>query len=219
MGIALRTTTCGVIETATANALNVTGDTRGNGNGTTRRKVSEISYAEVQDVKSRAGVLSKAWSANSTPGDGDLEMFAQQVSDEMDARVGAAGFSVPVTDDIALRALVGVAADKALLLAIDATWPGSTGDVKDLRDMILARVQAYDLAMQEGELAALLYLGATSAGAEQGGAANYWTEDAMQYEYWDRFATQVYGYPRWSLTDPFGVPAGQGPRFSRTMRL
>ena len=177
-----------------------------------------MSYATTADVKARAGTLAKAWSNDSDVSDGDLERFVDQTSDELDAAIGGIGYTVPITDTVAVGALVGPNADFALLLAIDATWPGSTGEVQELRTMVASRCQAYSDAIRDKTLAALLYLGATSAGAAEGGASNYWTNDAVNYSYWSRFAERL-SPQRYGFADPHGVPVEAGPEFVRNMRL
>ena len=175
-----------------------------------------MAYATVPDVKSRAGVLAKAWGQDTQPGDTDLARFLDITAGEVDAFIGAQGYGVPITDEIAVGSLVGVNADEALLLAIDATWPGGKGGVADLRAQVWERVQAYRQAAQDGDIAAVLYLGAQSA--TEGGASNYWENDARNYQYpW--WAGRVGGWAFVMSVDPYGLPLTEGPRFTRTDRF
>lgn len=176
-------------------------------------------YAQLADLKARAGVLAKAW-PNPDVDDASLDTFLEQTAGELDAALGAAGFAVPVTDPVAVEALVSPNADMALLLAIDATWPGGSGDVAALRQEVLERVQAYAQAVQDKDLPALLYLGAQQAAEAYGGASNFWSEDGSTYEWWSRWA---YRYAGWTgsvhAIDPWGVPVSAGPAFTKGMRL
>jgi len=172
-----------------------------------------VGYAEVEDVLARAGVLAAAWDDSTTPGTAEIESFIRTTASEIDAGVAGRGYSAPVLDPVARPALAGYNADKALLLTLDATWPGTSArdDVASLRTAVQARVTAADAALASGDLAAVLVL-ATQAGAEQeGGAANFWDEDGATYSWWlDRL--QSWNAPG----DPWGV---EGPEFYRGMRL
>lgn len=178
-----------------------------------------MAYATISDLKARAGALSVAWGSDTAPGDGDLERFIDQTAAELDAAIGALGYSLPISDTLAIDALVGVNADMALLLGIDATWPGSSGDVHDLREQVADRVLAYRDSITNNSLSALLYLGQTASAQAESGASNYWSKDAALDYYvvwWDE---RVGRMPRTYGLDPWGVPVTQGPEFARGMRL
>lgn len=137
-----------------------------------------MSYATLDTLKSRAGVLARRWDAGSQPGDGDLELYLEDTSAEIDAMVGGMGFSVPVTDPVAAAALSGWNADKALILALAATWPGGSGpqEVKDAIAAVQGRVTAYQTALDKGGLAAIAYLRAQEADAASG-TDNFWNSE------------------------------------------
>ena len=172
--------------------------------------MAAIAYAEVEDVLARAGVLAKAWDDSTTPGYAEIESFLRTTAAEINAGIGARGFGVPVDDPVAAPALAGYNADKALLLALDATWPGSSArdDVADLRASILARVTLLDAALASGDLPAILVLAAEQSAETIGGAASFWDTDAPTYSWWlERVQT-------WATWDPSGASL---PEFYRGM--
>lgn len=177
-----------------------------------------MSYATRDDVLSRAGRLQDAWDLTTQPSLGDLDVFLDNAAAELDAWIGSRGFAVPITDPTATRALAGVNADKALLLALRATWPGGTGPaaVSDLIRDVEARVAAYDAAIASGTLPALLLIASTAAAAQEGGASDFWTEEGAEYEYWSRLTAY---FPQSWITDPWGIPASQQPAFRRGERF
>lgn len=175
-------------------------------------------YAELVDVLARAGRLRTAWDESTDPSTSEIDGFLEQTAGELDAAIGARGYNVPVEDAVARKALIGVNADKALLLAIRATWPGGRASdaVKDLLDDVTRRVAAYDAALAAGNLAALLYLSATATGAAEGGASDFWSREGADYDYWERFV----GYwPAAAYVDPWGIPLSQAPQFTPERRL
>jgi hypothetical protein len=177
-----------------------------------------VAYAALEDVLARAGRLRTAWDETTDPATSEIESFLEQEAGTLDAVIGSRGFAVPVTDPIAAKALIGVNADRALLLAIRATWPGGRGSdaVRDLLDDVKARVAGYDAAIAAGNLAALLYLSSQSSAAQEGGASDFWTNEGADYDYWERFAGS---YPNSWLSDPWGIPPSQQPQFSPGVRL
>lgn len=175
-----------------------------------------MAYAQVADVKARAGALGQAWSSDSDPSDTDLERMLEQVSGELDAFIGGAGYDVPIVDPVGAESLVSVNTDKALLLAIDATY-GGAANVRDFRASVQKRVDAYDKAMDKGSLAILVYLGQQAAGSQESGAADFWTVDGTDDYYWSIWASRLGSWP--FTTDQFGIPASQGPAFRKNMRL
>lgn len=178
-----------------------------------------MSYADVNDVKARAGVLASAFREGAAVGPAEIELYLQQTAGELDAYVGSHGFAVPVVDETASAALSSVNADMALLLAVEANWPGSSArdDVADFLTALRERVGGYRTALTAGNLAALLYLGAITVDTEQagGGAASFWTTDAQSYEWWVAFSNRTWG----AWTDPWGVPTTEAPAFHKNMRL
>lgn len=177
-----------------------------------------MAYAEISDVLARAGRLRGAWDESTDPSTSEIEAFLEQAGGELDAAIGSRGYAVPVADAIAQKALIGVNADKALLLAIQATWPGGGGDnVRELLTDVRERVRAYDAAIASGNLAALLYLSATATtGSDPGGGSDFWSREGADYDYWTRFV----GYwPALAAADPWGIPASQAPQFTPERRL
>lgn len=177
-----------------------------------------MAYATRDDVLARAGRLQDAWDQTTQPSLGDIDTFIANAQAELDARIAASGYAVPIVDPVATPALAGVVADKALLLALRATWPGGSGPaaVSDLIRDVEARIAAYDRELASGDFAALLYLASTAAAAAEGGASNFWDRDAMTYEYWSRLTG---GFARTWLADPWGVPASAQPAFRRGERF
>lgn len=175
-------------------------------------------YADRDDVTARAGVLQDAWGPTTKPSLGDLDTFIAQSEAEIDAMIAARGYAVPIDDPVATPALAGIVADKALLLALRATWPGGSGPaaVSDLIRDVEARVTGYDAALAKGDLPALLYLASTSAAATEGGASDFWTSDGVDYEYW---VTITAMWPRYWWEDPWGIPASMQPEFRRGERF
>jgi hypothetical protein len=176
-----------------------------------------VAYATLADLKARAGALAQAWYDGSDPSDTDIQVLLDQVSDELDVFYGGAGYDVPLQDPIAQRGLVSINADKALLLALDATYPGDASNVKDLRASILARVAVYDAAIATGDAAILMYLGQSAAGQQEAGASDFWTEDGAEDYWWSTWGARLASWP-W-MTDQWGIPISQGPGFRKGMSL
>jgi hypothetical protein len=174
------------------------------------------SYATLADVKARAGAVGQAWYDTSAPSATDVERLIDQVAGELNAYIAGEGYDTTSLDDTAKNSLTGVNADKALLLALDATYAGDNS-ITELRASVKARVDAYDKAMEVGDMPALLYLSATGAGAQQGGASDFWTVDGVDDYYWSLYAGRLGAWP-WVL-DPFGIPPSQSPVFRKGMRL
>lgn len=177
-------------------------------------------YAGVEDVVARAGVLGDAWDDSTSPGFAEIQRFLDDTASEIDAAIYAAsGLTVPTEDTIARPALRGYNADKALVLAIDATWPGSSSrdDVADLRDAIAARILAADEALAAGTLAALMVLLSSSATDAETGASDFWSHDSIIYDY-GMWVSHIDTYWRFGL-DPWGVSVADGPTITKGMSL
>lgn len=108
-------------------------------------------YAQAAEVKARAGALAKAWTRDSTPGDAEIDLFLQQLSDEIDSLMSLRGVGLPLAAALS-GALGPVTADGALLLMLDATWPGEAGraSVKALRDEVAKRYAAKYGCLRDG---------------------------------------------------------------------
>lgn len=176
-----------------------------------------MAYATFADLKARAGSLGQAWSESSDPSTTDIERILDQVSGELDLFIAGAGYDVPLSDPVGEQALVSVNVDKALLIALDATYVGDAANVKDFRASVKARVDAYDKAMEKGSAPILVYLGQQASGGWEGGAADFWTVDGTDDYYWSNWGARLASWP-W-LTDQFGVPISQGPAFRKGMSL
>lgn len=176
-----------------------------------------MAYATIADVKARAGAVAHAWSDQSDPSSTDVERIIEQVSSDLDMFIGGAGYDVPLADPVAAASLVSINVDKALLIALDATFPGDAANVKDLRASIQKRVDAYDKAIEKGSAPILLYLGQQAAGDYAGGAADFWTTDGTDDYYWSIWASRLGSWP--FVTDQFGIPAAQGPAFRKGERM
>lgn len=139
-----------------------------------------MSYATLPDLRARAGRLASAWDETTEPGDADLETFLQQVGDELDAALALHGVDLPVASTVVSRALVGVNADGALVLAIEATWPGGRGNEETaaILEAARARYEAAWAAIYAGTFVGLALAvdqdTATSGSAE---ASTLWTHE------------------------------------------
>jgi hypothetical protein len=162
--------------------------------------------------------LQDAWTEASQPSMADITQFLADAAAELDAVIAAHGFETPVTDAKAKAALVQANADMALLLALRATWPGGGGPaaVSDLIRDVEARVGGYQSALLAGDVPALLYLASTAGATAEGGASDFWTLDGVDYDYWVNLTAM---WPRYWMTDPWGVPASQQPMFRRDERF
>ena len=177
-----------------------------------------MAYAELADLKARAGRLAGAWDESTSPSDTDLRGFLDATAGEIDAAVAARGFPTPVSDVTAAKGLLNVNADMALLLALRATWPGGSGptQVRELISDVEARVADYRKGLVDGTLMTLLLLAAQSGAEMEGGSADFWTTEGADYEYWSRLTSY---WPRFWTTDPWGIPASMQPEFRRGERF
>ena len=173
-----------------------------------------MAYADLAKVKSRAGILADAWGAagTTTVDDSDLTSYLADASAEIDAAFGTLGIAVPATDPVALAALEPLAADMALLTAIDATWPGGRGgdDVAEMRDRLNRKLERFWTAVADPKRrpAVVTYLLGLLDAEEGSAAGSFWTDEAD------------YGMPWGTRTaEEWSLPASQLPEFSKGMRL
>lgn len=134
-------------------------------------------YATVAHVKARAGFLAEAWGESTDVSDGDVAIFLQGISDEIDAAIIGRGLALPAGDSISAKALVGLNADGALLLALDATFPAGEGPAAatELQDRARKRYEAAWKALLDGKHPATT---APIASGETGGSeSDFWTEN------------------------------------------
>jgi hypothetical protein len=167
-----------------------------------------MGYADVGDVKGRAGRLASAWDDQTQPSTGDIERFLQDAAGEIDAALAARGLATPLTDERARAALRGWNADAALLVALDGTWPGGTGgaDVDALRTTIKERLTGYWAALASGDLPALALLLVEAEGGA-GNARSFWTDETSYGRY-------PFGEPEaWTLSPSLLPGVKRGMRF------
>lgn len=88
-----------------------------------------MAYGSVDEVRGRAGNLGQHWTPGSArrPNAEDIELFLTQVSDEIDGLIGALGHTLPIATPAA-EALKGTVLDGALVLALEAQFPGGLPD-------------------------------------------------------------------------------------------
>lgn len=122
-------------------------------------------YAQLEDVKSRAGSLAVAFGENTDPALQDIETWLADVAAEIDAAVAGLGFDVPVENETAARALLGLNADGALILALEGRWPEEEGNraASALLKAVRARFDRNWLALLDGKHPAITAL---TAGGE-----------------------------------------------------
>lgn len=88
-----------------------------------------MAYASPSELRARAGGIGQYWTSGSTrrPNEEDLALFLDQVSDEIDGLIGALGHTLPIST-AAADALKGTVLDGALVLALEAQFPGGVPD-------------------------------------------------------------------------------------------
>ncbi len=134
------------------------------------------SYATLADVKSRVGAIGAAWGATSTPSDSQITTFLQNVADELNGVIEGHGLAVPLAGSDAAKALVGINADGAALLAIEAAFSDEDGPnaPPKLYERINKRYSESYKLLISGKLPALQILG--SGGAAPTGSS-LWIDD------------------------------------------
>ena len=141
-----------------------------------------MAYAGILDVKARAGALARAWTADSTPSDSDIEAFLAQTAAEIDALLESRGLTPPAAGTTAAAALAGVNADAALVLALTATYPQSSGPASASKEIddARARVTAATKQLLDGTSPVVALLESTTSTAPT--ASNFFTNEPT-YEY------------------------------------
>lgn len=135
-------------------------------------------YATVDDVKARAGRLRKAFNQADAPSDGEIQTFLDQVAGELDASMGALGIGVPVVDATAVRALAGVNADGAFLLAVPGAFPTDAA-MANANAMVAEARRRYDRArgaIDAGTFSAVVLL-LSQSGTGTSDATDFWSEN------------------------------------------
>lgn len=149
-----------------------------------------MAYAEVEDVKSRAGRLRDAWDDTTSPGDADIERYLRDASSTVDVALAAHSFDAPATDLKVQAALTPIVADIALLAALTATWPGGSGpaSVSDLIAEVRARVAGYLVALADGTSGVIVYLNQIGQG-DASGADSFWQAERDYSDWLDDMAS------------------------------
>jgi hypothetical protein len=154
-----------------------------------------VAYANPQSVRARLGRLARALEGPHAPTDGDLEIFLDEASSELDAALVARGASLPLATDVA-AALQGLVADMALLKVLPALYPAGPGkpggqEAEMLVSQTAARVSAAWKAIDAGRLPALVLV---QKQTETGGGASSFWQDEGAYPLDDLVAARA-GWP------------------------
>ncbi len=133
-----------------------------------------MAYAQVADLKARAGRLAPSWTRDSVPGDADLEKFLAYESALVDAALLSRGYALPAAGTAAAHALQGVVADGALLLALAGTFPSNEGPAaaQELVRTVTARYDHTWGLINGGTHSVVMLLESTDP--DQPGASNFW---------------------------------------------
>lgn len=125
-------------------------------------------YADLNALLARAGRLAPAWSRDTDPDLADLERWLAECSATLDVELGAKGVGLPVDDEAVISMLGGIAADGALALALEATWPGpdAPADAAKLLEGARGRWEAALASIRDGTSAALGFLVVEGEGVE-----------------------------------------------------
>jgi hypothetical protein len=131
------------------------------------------SYADVEAVQARAGVLSTAWTATSSPSLTDIAGFLDDIAAEIDAALGGRSLTAPAAGSVAANALKNGNALGALVLALQATFPEGSGPASASKQIDSARAEyeALMAAIMDGTHPAVRLL---EAGAASARATTFW---------------------------------------------
>lgn len=134
-------------------------------------------YASVLDVKALGGFLSDAWTQSSPVSERDLETFLALASGDIDVALAVAGATLPLTDPLPIAALRSLAADGALVRALDATWPKSLpAGALEIRTNAIKRFEDALRALEDGS-SSIIAIIEQSQGAISGVASSLWTSE------------------------------------------
>ncbi len=133
-----------------------------------------VGYTSVANVQARAGSLLDDLEAN--PTQAELEGFIASVAHTLDGYLAGSGHAVPTLDPVAVAALEGVNTDGALVLALEARFPGS----ETLEALVGARARwaAALLALGKGTHPALVALSEDTSGLQAG---SFFADEAQGY--------------------------------------
>jgi len=139
-----------------------------------------VAYANLSELKARAGALGSAWTDTSTPGNEDLEGFLDSVAAELDALIAARGYAAPTSGSPAALALRNVNADGALALALEASYPESSGpgSAGKTLDEVRKRYESAWTKIVEGTHPAFALL---EAAGDAPSAASFWSEEGETF--------------------------------------
>lgn len=148
-------------------------------------------YAEVADVRARAGVVAPAFNGPNL-GDAELQRFIDDAASQIDAAVAALGIALPIVDTVVTGALRELNACGALCAAIPAKFPA--GEQNDQVATLYKRCYGvWDGAMNpmsgsivNGTLVAIKVL---LSGQPTLGASDFWSRNAdygLPWSGWDR---------------------------------
>lgn len=140
-----------------------------------------MSYAEVPDVRARAGRLASAWTDGSAIADPELDRFIDDAAASIDALLSQWTVATPVTG-AAGGALRSLNAKMAAVDALQATFPADTGpnEAKALIDRLSTEVYGKDgnggewgklVAGKHPAVVVLVQTGAVPA------ASSFWTNE------------------------------------------
>lgn len=138
-----------------------------------------MAYAELTDVKARAGRARSMFGVNDAPGDAEIVQFIVDVGEELDSHLAAAGVVLPVDDDTALGALKGIVADGATWLALAGCINSKAAEDAVRRPMEEAKAR-YLAALKDidsGAHSVLSLLVQVEGGGTAGDASDFWTEN------------------------------------------
>lgn len=131
-------------------------------------------YASVSDVKALAGFLSNAWTQASDVSERDIETFLALASGDIDVALTVAGATLPLTEPVTLAALRSLAADGALVRALDATWPKALpAGALEIRTNAIERFRDALKALEDGS-SSIIAIIEQSQGAISGVASSLW---------------------------------------------
>lgn len=133
-----------------------------------------MAYASIEDVQARAGAIRRAWTSTSTPSLDEIEAFLDTAASRIDLLLTARGYGTPAAASYA-EALREPNADRALVLALDATFPGGAApaEVDKLRDAAEARWEDEIGKLEDGTHPVILAL----LGADSPQASSLWTTE------------------------------------------
>ena len=142
-------------------------------------------YADLNVLRARAGRLASAWGDDTDPDEADLERWLSECSATLDLALGAQGITTPVDDPAAVEVLGGIAADGALVLAIEATWPTESGSLtpqaprSSLLEGAQQRWQAALAGIRDGTSPVVAFLLTDPSESREPLSTSFWVEEPL----------------------------------------